>query len=653
MAIPESARAVVSAVAASLGPAPPDNPDAARRVTELREEYNRRYEQEMRSSVKRPGLNMILPKEVVKGEAVPIFGHVPGVKPGAKFKDRGQLFVTGVHATLMKGIHAPSTKHPDFAKGAYSVVMSGGYVDDEDMGESFWYTGEGGIDASSKRQVRDQSMERGANAALRNNCNSRTPPSKDGPLVCKFLLQGVPGHSTVNTKVEFGSSSSIRPLPVPGPVMLSDIRRRYQGSRTLLSEDITGGREPVPIPLVNEVNDVTLPADFEYIRENVWAPGVYELFCFLYTLSPPSSPLVRGSSFPLIPPFATRTKTDTIDTNSLLNQITSSFVAPILKFMDEEMSGFTRGEVPYGAGTEGGETQTCGLAFNRRIAEKDRELGDKLPQGYEPHLEEQYNTDGCLIVTDPCGLHECGAKCKSANVIRQLQVNAAAAARAQRTTGVAAAAAPAGGNGADVAITAAAVAQAAAAAADVPVVATAGPSGRQMSGPAASGGGGGTPSRSFQAAAASADGLFARDEALPPRWQQQHGDGDGGAATSAAAAALPPPQQVAPRTGLASVTASVAGVEYAPILVLDARSMGNVGRFINHSCDGNLTIQAVFAGSHRNTFLYHVGLYACTDIPPMTELTYNYGYHSQASRAVPQYDMKCGCGAPNCVGQLM
>ncbi len=32
--------------------------------------------------------------------------------------------------------------------------MSGIYVDDEDMGEAFWYTGEGGIDKASNKQVR-------------------------------------------------------------------------------------------------------------------------------------------------------------------------------------------------------------------------------------------------------------------------------------------------------------------------------------------------------------------------------------------------------------------------------------------------------------------------------------------------------------------
>lgn len=38
-----------------------------------------------------------------------------------------------------------------FVRGAYSVLMSGVYVDDEDMGEAFWYTGEGGMDG--KKQV--------------------------------------------------------------------------------------------------------------------------------------------------------------------------------------------------------------------------------------------------------------------------------------------------------------------------------------------------------------------------------------------------------------------------------------------------------------------------------------------------------------------
>jgi putative restriction endonuclease len=49
--------------------------------------------------------------------------------------------------------------------GAESVVLSGGYVDDEDYGDIIIYTGDGGRDSSSGRQVADQTFT-GHNQAL-------------------------------------------------------------------------------------------------------------------------------------------------------------------------------------------------------------------------------------------------------------------------------------------------------------------------------------------------------------------------------------------------------------------------------------------------------------------------------------------------------
>ncbi|KZT06059.1 SRA-YDG [Laetiporus sulphureus 93-53] len=47
---------------------------------------------------------------------------------------------SAVHPGIMAGIYGSKDK------GAYSVVLSGGYDDDEDEGESFVYTGCGGSD---------------------------------------------------------------------------------------------------------------------------------------------------------------------------------------------------------------------------------------------------------------------------------------------------------------------------------------------------------------------------------------------------------------------------------------------------------------------------------------------------------------------------
>ncbi|MBB6049889.1 putative restriction endonuclease [Armatimonas rosea] len=57
---------------------------------------------------------------------------------------------------------------------AESIVLSGGYEDDEDLGNELIYTGEGGNDPQTKKQVFDQQLIRG-NAAL-----------------VKNLLEGVP-----------------------------------------------------------------------------------------------------------------------------------------------------------------------------------------------------------------------------------------------------------------------------------------------------------------------------------------------------------------------------------------------------------------------------------------------------------------------------
>ncbi|KAG2435157.1 hypothetical protein HXX76_007241 [Chlamydomonas incerta] len=889
---------------------------------------------------------MILPNLVLGGAAPFLgYGHPPGVNMGDKFKDRGQALVVGAHATLMKGIHAPAKADAgNFARGAYSVVMSGIYVDDEDMGEVFWYTGEGGMDKGSK-QVKDQQMLTGSNAALKNNCDTRTPvrvlrgyveeaapaaggeeaaaggkggkggrggrvaapkkekglvyeglylvleykmePSKDGPLVCKFLMHGLPGHSSVNSKVEYGILSNVgsaytmhaRRLAGAGAPstkrarkaakdekarelarqwMLSEVKRLYPGPE-LQQEDVSGGQEAVPIPVINQVNSERLPSDFAYTREYAWAPGVYHL------------------------------------------------VAPALRTADEEMRQFSR-EAVHGL---------CGIAFNRHIAAQDRalEAAGKLPQGYEAHLEQQYNEAGCLMVTDPCGVHECGSGCSakacrrnmqlsqgvqlplevfmtaskgwgvrcreevpagafvccyvgqlitdamaevrkgvdhylfdldffahiyteiadkglgaiaeeiplhkippvlSVGMIRQTQINAAAAARhlpekQERPQPPAAAAAGAEGGGAyggGAADAAAGPATAAAAGAGAPganSAEAAAQSGGEDAAPgpgSATGSGAGAASsselagmvtregvaRAAHALAESCDALarsvadgastflggenilaaieqaksraaaaatatstsgaaaavdqphqlhqidravtlaaaskaaatavesgdpgafylqpiISRDEdkaaeraggaaAAPLALPATSGDGmdveqqeQGGAAAAAgpqggafsnrgpagsavgAPRLLPPAPDRAAALAAGPVAAAAAaagpvqgdGEEYAPMLVIDARTTGNVGRFINHSCDGNLTIQAVFAGVYRSTLLYHVGLYACRNIPPLEELSYNYGYHNQQQQqqahkggaAEKQFVMQCNCGAANCIGNLM
>ncbi|WP_380285909.1 YDG/SRA domain-containing protein [Kitasatospora purpeofusca] len=87
------------------------------------------------------------------------FGPVPGVAIGQVFSSRRELFDANVHRQLQAGICGTQDR------GAESIVASGGYEDDKDMGNVILYTGQGGRDSNSGQQVEDQELTRG-NAAL-------------------------------------------------------------------------------------------------------------------------------------------------------------------------------------------------------------------------------------------------------------------------------------------------------------------------------------------------------------------------------------------------------------------------------------------------------------------------------------------------------
>lgn len=95
------------------------------------------------------------------------FGHPPYVPVGMHFRDRRALHSANVHAPIQGGIWGKAREE------AKSIVVSGGYEDDEDFGSEIIYTGQGGQDESG-RQVRDQDLTRG-NAALVNSMATGRP----------------------------------------------------------------------------------------------------------------------------------------------------------------------------------------------------------------------------------------------------------------------------------------------------------------------------------------------------------------------------------------------------------------------------------------------------------------------------------------------
>ena len=83
---------------------------------------------------------------------------------GTLFSSRRELHDAGIHRGLMRGI----------APQGLSIVLSGGYVDDQDLGDEIIYTGEGGRDTDTGRQIAYQTLT-GGNLFLAQNCQRGIP----------------------------------------------------------------------------------------------------------------------------------------------------------------------------------------------------------------------------------------------------------------------------------------------------------------------------------------------------------------------------------------------------------------------------------------------------------------------------------------------
>ena len=83
------------------------------------------------------------------------FGQIPGFPEGSTFESRDEVRMAGLHSKPVDGISCI------FGNPADAIVLSGGYIDDKDEGDYILYTGQGGQDPKTKKQVRDQVLEKG------------------------------------------------------------------------------------------------------------------------------------------------------------------------------------------------------------------------------------------------------------------------------------------------------------------------------------------------------------------------------------------------------------------------------------------------------------------------------------------------------------
>ncbi|KAK9965900.1 hypothetical protein ABG768_004965 [Culter alburnus] len=83
--------------------------------------------------------------------------------------------------------------------------------------------------------------------------------------------------------------------------------------------------------------------------------------------------------------------------------------------------------------------------------------------------------------------------------------------------------------------------------------------------------------------------------------------------------------------------------------IIDARQEGNLGRYINHSCNPNLFVQNVFVDTHDLRFPW-VAFFASKRIKAGTELTWDYNYEVGS---VEGKVLLCYCGSSRCTGRLL
>lgn len=222
-----------------------------------------------------------------------IVGSIPGVQVGDIFFFRLELCVVGLHGQTQAGI--------DFLTGslssngepiATSVIVSGGYEDDDDQGDVIIYTGHGGQDKLG-RQAEHQKLE-GGNLGMErsmyygievrvirgfkyeNSVSSKVyvydglfrivdswfDVGKSGFGVFKFRLERIEGQAEMGSSVlKLAKTLKTNPLSV-----------RPSG---YISFDISNRKENVPVYLYNDIDNDKEPLYYEYLARASFPPCLF------------------------------------------------------------------------------------------------------------------------------------------------------------------------------------------------------------------------------------------------------------------------------------------------------------------------------------------------------------------------------------------
>ncbi|XP_023737917.1 histone-lysine N-methyltransferase family member SUVH9 [Lactuca sativa] len=224
-----------------------------------------------------------------------IVGAIPGIYVGDVFNFRTELCVLGIHGQIQAGIDYLSSSHSSNGEPiATSVIVSGGYEDDEDSGDVIVYTGHGGQDKHSKQVVHQRLI--GGNLAMERSMHYgievrvvRGLKYKGGASDKVYVYDGL--YKITESWFEMGKSGfgvykfklvRMEDQPEMGSSLLKfaeTIKTNPKEARPLgyYSLDISSKKENTPVFLFNDIDDNSEPMNYEYLVRTVFPPFIYQI----------------------------------------------------------------------------------------------------------------------------------------------------------------------------------------------------------------------------------------------------------------------------------------------------------------------------------------------------------------------------------------
>ncbi|GLT99285.1 hypothetical protein SLE2022_167300 [Rubroshorea leprosula] len=222
-----------------------------------------------------------------------IVGSIPGLEVGDVFFFRMELCVLGLHGHPQAGIdYLTASQSSNGQPIATSIIVSGGYEDDQDAGDLIIYTGQGGQDKFS-RQCMHQKLE-GGNLALERSMQYgievrviRGIKYENGVSSKLYVYDGL--YRILDCWFDIGKSGfgvfkykllRMEGQPEMGSSVLKFAETLRRGPLTArpvgyLSHDISMKKENFPVFLYNDLDSNHDPLYYEYIVRTVFPPYVF------------------------------------------------------------------------------------------------------------------------------------------------------------------------------------------------------------------------------------------------------------------------------------------------------------------------------------------------------------------------------------------